>query len=232
MPVGPGHPPAQNPGARFGGPPASPPDADFFDQALSDLKSPETHQRRGALERIKNAPPDESRKAEVAEAVGPMLHDPEGGIRVEAAKVLGFWGSKENTAELVKLLKDPVIWVRWAALEALAELKDPSAAEAVAARLTDTRDKAGTALKAMGPEAEPAVLKYLTHNDIWVRTEACKVLEEIGGSEECKLALVNVVRRSNNFGFDADAAKSALQKMGMPSPASRKKSIIPGVKRR
>ena len=68
--------------------------------------------------------------------------------------------------------------VREAVLDALAVLKDPATAEAVAARLVDTRDKAAAALKAIGRPAEAAAMKYLTHDDIWVRTEACKVLED------------------------------------------------------
>ena len=103
-------------------------------------------------------------------------------------------------------MKDPDLEVREAALDALAEFNDPSSAEAVSARLTDTRDKAAAALKAIGRPAEAATIKYLTHDDIWVRTEACKVLEEIGGSEESRAALADVVGKANGFGFDADAA--------------------------
>jgi hypothetical protein len=200
-------------------------------QALADLKSPEPFRRRAALARLKAAPPVDDRRAEVAGAVEPVLRDPDPGCRSDAAKTLGFWGGKENTPALVKTLQDSTVWVRWAALDALAELRDPAAAEAVAARLPEERAKAGAALRAMGPGAEPAVLKYLGHSDVFVRAEACKVLEEIGGSEECKAALLALIRRTNNFGLDAGAARSALSKLGMPSPASRKKSIVPGVKR-
>ncbi len=204
--------------------PEPPEGGDFIAQALFDLKAPAPHQRKRALERLRNAPADGERRAEVAAAVEPLARDPDQGCRTEAIKVLGFWGSTENTPAIVKALNDPVVWVRWAALDAMTAIKDPAAAEAVASRLTDERGKAAAALKAIGPGAEPAVIKYLNHSDLWVRTEACKILEEIGGSEECKVALVNVVRRANNFGFDADAARSALSKIGMPSASARKKS--------
>ena len=196
--------------------PSNPTDPNFLALALSDLKLTDASRKQGALEGLKGAKVDQARRAEVSKAVEPLLADPAAGCRIGAANALATWGSKANTPALVKVLGDRNPEVRGAALDALAAIQDPAAAEAVAARLADTRDKAAQTLKAIGKPAEPAVIKYLTHDDIWVRTEACKVLEEIGGSDECKQALAGVVRKANGFGFDADAAKSALEKLGSP----------------
>jgi len=210
-------------------------DAGFLDQALADLKSPDDGRRKGALNRLARALPDDSRRVEIAEAVEPMLRSPDGWTRGDATKALIVWGGKENTPALVRGLKDPDFWVVGATLDALKATADPAAAGAVAARLPDQahRGKAVEVLKAMGPGAEPAVIPFLSHSDGFVRAEACHVLKEIGASEAGKLALAEVLRKSNGQGFDGMAAHEALQTLGPPKTAPpRRKSIVPGAGKR
>lgn len=206
-------------------------DTDFIDQALSDLKSPTPHRRKQALVKLRGAPPDEARRAEVSQAVEPLLKDPDGWVRGDAARALAVWGGKENTAALTQALSDPDFGVRSAVLDAITAMKDPAAAEPVAALLEKERGKAGEALKAMGSGAEPAVIKYLSHRDGFVRMEACKVLQVIG-TKACVPALKALFRKVNGQGLDAMAARDAVQAIGLVETVPRKKSVVPGSPKR
>ena len=140
-------------------PTSTPPDPNLVTNALSDLKAAEPGRRKGALDAAEDSasgPDAQGRGGRRRSSRCYLTRDR--GCRAEAARALASWGGKENTPALVKVLNDTDIESREAALDALAALKDPSAAEAVAARLTDTRDKAAPALKAIGrPAAEAAV---------------------------------------------------------------------------
>ena len=168
----------------------------------------------------------------MAKAVEPLLKDPDGFTRADAAKALGVWGGRENTPALVAGLKDPAFNVRWAVLDAIAALKDPAAAGPVAEFLgTNDRGKASEALKKMGPAAEEVVLPYLNHADVFTRMETAKILQVIG-TQKSVPALQNLIRRTNGFGLDAMAAKEALQQISINDPAPKKKGgLVPRSRR-
>jgi HEAT repeat protein len=192
-----------------------PPESDFIARVLYDLKSPLLQRRRDALGRLINAPPTGDRRAEVAKAVEPVIRDVDVGARIDAARTLGIWGGKANTRAVVEALRDPVPSVRSAALDACVAIKDPAAAEAVAALLPSDRGRAIEALKRMGRSAERAAIKYLGHNDVFVRAEVCKLLREIG-TQRCVPALMDLFQRTNGNGLDGSAAKETLQALGFP----------------
>ena len=77
------------------------------------------------------------------------------------------------------------------------------------------------------------MIPYLKSSDVFVRMEACKILQEIGAGEDGKVALYDLARRTNGQGLDGMAAKSALDVLGLPktTPAKRK-SIVPGAGKR
>lgn len=210
---------------------ASGPDTDFVDQVLADLKSSNLQKRKQALGKLRGSPVDEARRVEVAGAVEPFLKDSDGWVRGDAAKALAVWGGKQNTPALTKALNDPDFGVRWAVLDTIAALKDPAAAEPVAALLEKERGKASTALKAMGSGAEDAVVKYLNHRDVFVRMEACKILQAIG-TKKCVPALTALFRKVNGQGLDAMAAREAVQAIGPVENSPRKKSVIPATPKR
>jgi hypothetical protein len=188
----------------------STPGSDLVDQLVSDLGSPSVSTRKRALGRIKDLPPGD-RRSEVASAIEPLLHDSDGFTRADAAKALGHCGGPENTPALTAALRDPAFNVRWAVFDALKELKDPNSAPALAELLaTNDRGKASEVLKAIGPEAEPAVLPYLRNGDAQVRREACRVLQSIG-TEQSVPELLAIA--SKNTGFDSMAARAALNEM-------------------
>lgn len=186
---------------------------DFTDQVLSDLNSHDRHLRSQALGRLKNAPPNDRRDA-VAKAVEPLLADPDGFCRSDAAKVLAVWGGPENTPALLKGLKDPAFNVRWAILDALRDMRDPKAADALIDYLMTSNDrgKAADALKAIGSEAEDAVLRGINHHDGFARMDVCKILKAIGTAKSVP-ALQGLLRRTRGHGLDAMAAGEALEEI-------------------
>jgi hypothetical protein len=213
--------PQNRPGLnRRVGPAARPSNIDFVAQVLNDLSSRDARTRSSALTQLANKPPDPSRRLEVSRAVEPMLKDPDTYTRTTAAQALAIWGGSENTPTLVEALRDPSFNVVWAVLDAIAALKDPSAAEPVAAHLLIGRDrgKAAEALKGMGSAAEKSVIKYIDHSDWVVRTEVCRILQAIG-TEECIPALRALLRRANGSGIDAMAARDALRQLNAPEYA-------------
>jgi hypothetical protein len=189
-----------------------------IDQALADLKAPDAPRRRTSLGRLRRAVPVEARRAEVASAIEPLLQEQGQAIRADAARALGVWGGPENTQALVQALNAAEFVVAWAVLDALKAFRDPAAAEAVASRLPEARDrgKAIEALKAMGPGGQASVLKYLDHSDLFVRIEACKILAVIGTTDETRSAITALVNRTKGRGFDGVAANDALRQIGNP----------------
>ncbi len=178
----------------------------FVAEVLADLESPDMQVRKRALGRLRGAAPT-ARRAEVAKAVEPMLHDPDGFARTDAAKALAVWGGPENTPALIEGLRDASFGVRWAVLDTLKALKDPVSASALAEVLaTNDRGKAGEALKAIGSEAEDAVIPYLKGNDATARREACKVLKVIGTAK----AVADLRSVAAMRGLEGMAARDAL----------------------
>jgi HEAT repeat protein len=199
-----------------------------LDDLLEGLRAPEKQPRKRALELLMRTPVDPDRREEIAKAIAPILRDPDVFTRKDAAKTLAFWGGKECTPAMIEALRINDHFFKDELLDAFAVIRDPAAADAVASCLPDNRQHAATALIAIGSEAEAAVMKCLTHADVFVRTEACKVLKVIG-TRKCVPALQGVFRRANGFGFDADAAKDAAQTIGLakgstPRPSSKKKT--------
>jgi HEAT repeat protein len=205
-------------GNGFGG--QEPEDPDPLKQVINDLKIPDRQRRNKALDRLMHTPVDAARREEIAKQVSEVLRDPDQHIHTQAAKVLAFWGGKENTPAIVEALRGSNFFFRSALLEAIAAIKDPAAAEDVALAFPDDKERAGRALIAMGSAAEPAVIKLLNHPDLFVRTEACKVLKFIGTKQSIR-PLEDVYRRANGHGFDADAAKAAAQAIGIPPAPKR-----------
>jgi hypothetical protein len=157
-------------------------DADV-DQILAGLASPDEPRRRSAAARLPVLEPND-RRAEVARALTTLLRDGDDFSRQAAARALGNWGTKQSVPALIKAVDDDNFAVRWAAIEALGQLKDKRAAGPIAAHLKADAIKAVPALRALGAAAESAVLDVLNEGREWsVRAEACRVLGAIGTSK-------------------------------------------------
>ncbi len=132
------------------------------------------------------------------------------------ALMLGVCGKRAGP-ELMRLLRHDDNWVvRWRAADALAEIRDPRASEALAAALEDKKELvrwfAAIALGRLGDGRAVAVLVDLLETD----DESCpshlhavEALREIGGP--ARKALERAAR--NKDGFVRQAATEALKKI-------------------
>jgi hypothetical protein len=159
--------------------------AQQLEQTLADVADARKPRSHAALQNLAQIRPDEASRTKVSQALNASLLDPDPRVRDEALNAVRVWGSKANTATLLKLLGqlrtggaacDPQV------IELLGSLQDPTAAPALAEGLTRPQevDAAVKALIATGPGAEEAVLPYLQSSAPGARNAACAVLAEIG----------------------------------------------------
>jgi len=198
---------------------ARPPESDVVGQALFDLKGKDDDRRHVALGKLRRPHDGVDRAVEVASAVEALLTDRDPSLRADAARALAFWGGPANTPALCRAVQDPERRVQTAALDTLGKLHDPAAAGAVAALLPTLGSRATRALINLGPAAEAAVLPYLDHEDMKVRVEACRALENIG--QRLSLTpLKNLSQRGDGTESDALAARRALNVLSSGSNGS------------
>jgi HEAT repeat protein len=82
--------------------------------------------------------------------------------RALALRALGLTQARDHTGQLIAALDDPHPDVRAAALDGLADMRDPAALPAIVARVHDTslhRGRRGAALRAFGADGEPLLLE-------------------------------------------------------------------------
>ncbi len=119
-------------------------------------------------------------RADVAKTLEGLLDTDDRFFRADVAKTLVTIAGPDNVPALVHFLQVEDAFGRNEVMDFLVTLKDPRAAEVIAAGLTKDRDRAAQALMGLGSPAEPAVLPYLNHQDPGVRQKACEVLSQIG----------------------------------------------------
>jgi hypothetical protein len=183
--------------------------ADERASLLADLTGDNKAKRSLALHRVSSVKPDES-KAEVEAVLLTFLKDPDQFARQHAAKGLAVWGGKDSVEPLIKQLEDTAFPARWGAIEALGHLKDARAAAPLAKLLADRKDahQVSTSLKALGADAEEAVLKLITHEKAEVRRDICQILKVIA-TKKSEAALVKA--SSDGDSLTAMFAKEALK---------------------
>jgi HEAT repeat protein len=186
-------------------------------QILADVADPEIPRSRAALDYLAKLRPDPASRGKVSPALNAPLLDADPGIRAAALNAVKVWGSKENTATLVKALgsfpsgppecNDGII-------EVLGALQDPAAAPALAQGLTHVRerDTVSKALRSIGASAEGAVAPFLQSDDGWARVEACRILAEVGTSKSLQPLKDAVNANSLDF-FFVKEARLASQKI-------------------
>jgi HEAT repeat protein len=150
-------------------------------QALDDLKSGDKGRQLKALLLLGVKEPAKPNR-EIAQALEDLFTGKDKPMHFSASRALVKWATPDSVPVLVKSLDSDDVTVRHAAMEALGNLKAESAAEPLAKRLAEQADrlKAHQVLEAIGPAAEPAVLKMTDHSDPLVRNEACATLAAIG----------------------------------------------------
>jgi hypothetical protein len=187
----------------------------FVDEVLVSLRSPQLGDQRRALRRLRGVPPTD-RSVEVAKAVEPLLQDPDGFTRSDAARALAVWGGPENIPALIDALRDPSFGVRWAVLDTLKALKDPSSVPALVEVLaTNDAGKAAEALKAIGSGAEDAVIPCLRESGARCR-EACNILKVIGTEK----SIPELRALALTTGFESHFAREALKEIARRTNAA------------
>jgi hypothetical protein len=158
-----------------------------LEHTLADVADARKPRVRTALQSLARLRPDEASRARVSQALNAPLLDPDSAVLADALNAVRVWGSKANTATLLKLLAEP----RGGAardprvIERLGSLHDPAGAPALAEGLTRPQelDVVVKALVALGSGAEEAVVPYLQSTIRGARFAACWVLGEIGTSK-------------------------------------------------
>jgi len=181
---------------------------DEWPKALADLKVADVAVRSSATRRIWVTPPLAERRAEVVAKLESLLNDQSGDVRAAAFKGLVRWAGKDAVPILAPRLEGFDPFGKVPVFDALAELKEESAAAVVAKRLADVHDRGNAlrTLKAMGPVAEKSVLALLQSPDVFVVLEASKVLAEIGGRDS--LAPLETAVKTQNVFYSEEAAKA------------------------
>jgi HEAT repeat protein len=179
-------------------------------QTLADLKSGDKGKTLRALILLGTKDPAKPDK-EMAQALEGMLADKDVLTRTNASRALIRWASADSSPALVKALDDENVLVRHNAMDALGRLKTDDAATAVAARLSNQQDrfKAGPVLSAMGPVAEPAVLKLADDKEWMVRSEVCKILKAVGTQKS--VAALTAMQNNDTQPLVKLQAKQALE---------------------
>jgi hypothetical protein len=177
-------------------------------KALEDIKSTNFFTARNAADKLGKAIPIEVRRAEVAAGLEQLATADNAMLRSEAAKALKTWATPKSAATLLVLLKDQNIFARNHAMEALGVLKDPQAAEALAALVPELRSRmaASAALKTMGPAGQKAVVPLLKHQDWVVRLEAVRILA--ASADRDALPAVQAAASDSNRLVANEAAKA------------------------
>jgi HEAT repeat protein len=110
-------------------------------------------------------------------------------VRKAAVKTLGRVGGGRAPSAALRLLDDPVWYVRAHAARALADLGRSDLAERVAALLAArewwVRFAAKESLLAMGEDAIGTLIQHLDHPDPFARNGAAEVLQNMGWLDRC-----------------------------------------------
>jgi hypothetical protein len=182
-----------------------------LDQLLIDLRSPDQFKRKAAADKIGQTPVVEARRAEVQQALEPLLQEDQPFTTGAALKALQTWGDKNIVPTLVQMLqKGGNRLLRRQVMETLAKFPDERGADAVAETLANLADRnaAGKALRAMGPVAEQSVLRQLqASRDSMATREACAVLADIGSP--ASLPTLDKLGAEKSAGVAAAARKAA-----------------------
>ena len=160
--------------------PTPPTQAERLAQLMGDLDSAQDFRRSQALEALQKMAPLAERREAVALKVAPFLSHNSLPTQMHAVKALAVWHTEKTLPAIIGCADASQSLLRGAAFDALAQVKAPEAAKAVAAHLADDRSRASSALVAMGPVAEEAVLPYATQQDKQARLAAIQILGKIG----------------------------------------------------
>jgi hypothetical protein len=223
------NPPAPQP-AAVASQPATPPkpvdrtlQPDKIDGVLRRLRSDDQNDVQQVLGELRLATPGE-RQQELALAIEPHLKHENWVIRQSAAQALAIWAVPASTTVLIAALQDGDFTVRREAMRTLGKFPSREAAEAIVSAYGKSAHEAKSALIAIGPVAEDAVL-LLLHDTHWVyRGDACEILGKIGSSNSLE-ALREAQKETN--GLVQNRAKDAIAAIERRNGASPSPEPVP-----
>ncbi len=157
-----------------------------LDLVLTIFEENDEGEVRRALRWLDDQKVDEQRRSEVAAQLAELIDHSDNAIQREAMAALSAWGTDEQIPAWIEVLENGSPSLRNKARDALAATKNPQAAEALALLMEKDRFGASRALKQMGPVAESAVIIMLEHPEPFIRSEASKILGEIGGKDSMR----------------------------------------------
>lgn len=195
-----------------------------LDWVIRVIKDKDTFGIEKALKSLALMEVDEDRRDEVAKLLAQHLGETHFGPKIMIPAMLQ-WKTDDTEKAILRLGGSRLpSWDREIVMEALAELKTPATAEALASALPDffSGDKSVRFLIDAGPVAEAAVLRYLKHEDAKVRARVYTVLSEIGGKDAFRQLRTNV-KLENNLAMKAQA-EAALEAVKSRIDAERDKS--------
>jgi HEAT repeats len=167
-------------------PPAAPPAKRLsgaeIQKLIEDLKSSDEAARMQAASKLQTSELGEAPPA-LLDLMTSSLGSEDNQLRMAAVKVIADYGTAEHVPALLQLLKEPDSFNHHTVIRGLGRLKDPRAAEPLAALIASGGSEAHLAVEALGklgPEAEDAVLPLLKEKHNETRRQACNVLKQIG----------------------------------------------------
>jgi hypothetical protein len=154
-----------------------------IETALADLTSDDAERITNSAKLLAEKKPQNAdpKIAKALESI--MLKSENVRHRTDAATALKNWSTPECVPGLIEaLMKDQWPPVKSNAMEALCKYTPKEAIKPVALQLINlqTRGAAVKFLKAVGPDAEDAVLAHVGNKDPWVRAEVCELLGALG----------------------------------------------------
>lgn len=164
-----------------------------LDQAVSILDNGDEFQKVDALNWIALQPVQPDKHQKVSATVDPYLSNVNDKVRIAAMSVMVNWATKRNIPRMILAMKDKgspfLTEEQKRGLKALAMLKDPQGAKAVAPLLNKFhgRDEVKNALLAIGAAAEDEVLAHMHSENRHALSNARRVLDELGTIEEKKI---------------------------------------------
>jgi hypothetical protein len=179
------------------------------------LNSDDVFGKRDAAEQLLRVRPSDVPNAEtrklIARGYKALAEEGRGGNLDNAIRGLVIWGGKYSVPVIIELMeKDRFPSDEY--FDALAQLKDPRGAEAIARYLGNfhSHDKAVAALRRMGPAAEDALIAAAPADDPDVSAAAVLLLGDVGGQKSVRVLNKAAAARNPQV---KQAARDAITKI-------------------
>jgi hypothetical protein len=191
-------------------------DPQYFEKLAERMAGSDHFRKTAAIDALLSATPADVPSAETRKLIArnfkKLAESDDHFSKEKAIKGLVIWGGKFSVPILLKMLDGSDRMNQKEIIQALGELGDPQAAEAVAARLGDffTHETAYNALKQMGAAAEDALIAVGPSNNPKICLAAINLLGDAGTDKS--FPFLREAQTSRNVEV-RNAAKAAMRKI-------------------